>query len=140
MALGAASESGTSQCPHNLQADAEAETQTTAGGLDELCWFPDLAVHPKRPVKLPRNRDLAGGPAAKTALPMQRAWVRPWSGNWFPHCRTNQSQCLGRSIRSLGSPRRREGSGALEGEMGVWSSQGVGKDKLFFLHFFVLVT
>ena len=82
MALGAAaSESGTSQCPHNLQADAEAEAQTTAGGLDELCWFPDLAVHPERPVKLPRKRDLAGGPAAKTALPMQRAWVRPWSGN-----------------------------------------------------------
>ena len=38
-----------------------------------------------------------------------------------------------RLIRSLGSPRRRKGSGSLEVEMGVWNSHGGGKDKhLFF--------
>ena len=68
MVLGAASESGTSQSPHNPQADAEAETQTTAGELDELCWFPNVAVHPRRPVRLLRSRDLKGAPMAKTLL------------------------------------------------------------------------
>ena len=34
-------------------------------------------------------------------------------------------------ISSLGSPRRRERSGALEEEIGVWSSQGGEKDKHF---------
>ena len=41
-----------------------------------------------------------------------------------------ESQFLGRLIRSLGSSRR-EGSGALEEEIGVWNSRG-GNDKLFF--------
>jgi len=44
----------------------------------------------------------------------------------------SESQFLGRWIRSLGSPRRRKGSGALEEETGVWSSQGGEKDKHFF--------
>ena len=35
-----------------------------------------------------------------------------------------ESQFLGRLIRSLGSLRRREGSGVLEEEIGVWNSQG----------------
>ena len=43
-----------------------------------------------------------------------------------------ESQCLGRLIRSPGSPRRRHGSGTLEEEIGVWSSQGGEKDKHFF--------
>ena len=45
--------------------------------------------------------------------------------------------------RSPGSPRRRKESGALKEEIGVWNSQGGGKDKhLFFffsLHSLVLV-
>ena len=47
----------------------------------------------------------------------------------------------GRLIRSLGSPRRRKGSRALEEEIGVWSSQGGEKDNFLFLflHCFVLV-
>jgi len=37
-------------------------------------------------------------------------------------------------IRSPGSPRRGEGSGVLEEEIGVWNSQEGGKDKCpFFL-------
>ena len=43
-----------------------------------------------------------------------------------------ESQFLGRLIRSPGSPRRRKGSGALEVQIGVWNSQGGGKDKHFF--------
>ena len=35
-------------------------------------------------------------------------------------------------IRSPGSPRRREGSGALEEEIGVWNPQGEGKDKCLY--------
>ena len=47
-------------------------------------------------------------------------------------------QFLGRLIRSLGSPRRRKGSGALKEEKGVWNSQGGGKDKhLFFFSTFL---
>ena len=37
----------------------------------------------------------------------------------------------GRRIRSLGSLRRRKGSGALKEETEVWSSQGGEKDKHF---------
>ena len=47
-----------------------------------------------------------------------------------------ESQFLGRLIRSPGSLRRRKGSGALKEEIGVWNSQGGGKDK----HFFVFST
>ena len=44
-----------------------------------------------------------------------------------------ESQLPGRLIRSPRSPRRKEGSGALEEEIGVWKSQGGRKDKgLFF--------
>ena len=39
-------------------------------------------------------------------------------------------------ISSLGSPRRRERSGALEEEIGVWNSQGGGKDKRLFIYLF----
>ena len=40
---------------------------------------------------------------------------------------------------SLASPRRRKGSGALKAEIGVWNSQGGGKDKhLFFSTFLSL--
>ena len=42
-----------------------------------------------------------------------------------------ESQFLGRLIRSPESPRRRMGSEAVEVEIGVWNSQGGGKDKLF---------
>ena len=42
------------------------------------------------------------------------------------------SEFLGRLIRSLGSPRRRNPSGALKEKIGVWSSQGREKDKHFF--------
>ena len=45
---------------------------------------------------------------------------------------TNESQFLGRLIRSPGSPRRRKGSRALKVEIGVWNSQGGRKDELFF--------
>ena len=45
-----------------------------------------------------------------------------------------QSQFLCRFDKKLGSARRREGSGALEEEIGVWSSQGGEKDKLFFFY------
>ena len=37
-----------------------------------------------------------------------------------------------RLVRSPGSPRRRKGVGALEVEIGVWNSQGGGKDKHLF--------
>ena len=46
---------------------------------------------------------------------------------------TPESQFLGRLIRSPGSLRRREGSGALEEEIGVWGSWGGEKDRSFFL-------
>ena len=36
--------------------------------------------------------------------------------------------------RGLEFPRRRKGSGALEVEIGVWNSQGGGKDKLVFVY------
>ena len=52
--------------------------------------------------------------------------------------RKQLSQFLGRLIRTwtpLGSPRRRKGSGALEMEIGVWNSQGGGKDKHLFFFF-----
>ena len=51
-----------------------------------------------------------------------------------------ESQFLGRLIRSPWSPRR-EGSGALKVEIGVWNSQGGEKDKHFYfpLHSLVLV-
>ena len=52
------------------------------------------------------------------------------------HCEifiTTESQFLGRLIR------RRDGSGAVEEEIGVWSSQGGEKDKRFSLYCFVLV-
>ena len=42
-----------------------------------------------------------------------------------------ESQFLGRLIRSLGFPRKRKESGALQVEIGVWNSQGREKDKLF---------
>ena len=48
------------------------------------------------------------------------------------------SQFLGRLITSLGSLKRREGSGTLKEEIGVWSSQGGEKDKLFFPAFLSL--
>ena len=47
-------------------------------------------------------------------------------------CPQWESQLLGRLIRSLGSPRRKKGSGALEEEIGVWNSQGGAKDKQLF--------
>ena len=51
-----------------------------------------------------------------------------------------ESQFLGRLI-SPGSPRRREGSGVLKEEIGVWNSQGGKENRLFFpLHSLVLVT
>ena len=40
-----------------------------------------------------------------------------------------ESQFLGRLIRSPWSPNWREGSGVLKEEIGVWNSQGGGKDK-----------
>ena len=43
------------------------------------------------------------------------------------------SQFLGRLRRSPGSSRRRKGSGALKEEIGLWNSQGGGKDKCLFL-------
>ena len=49
-----------------------------------------------------------------------------------------ESQFLGRLIRSLGSQKRRKGSEALKEEIGVWNSQGGGKDKLFSSTFFSL--
>ena len=49
------------------------------------------------------------------------------------------SQFLGRLIRSLGSPKRRKGSGALKEEIQVWNSQGEGKDQSFFLHSLVRI-
>ena len=49
-----------------------------------------------------------------------------WRWKW-------ESEFLARLIRSLGSPRQREGSGALKKEIGVWSSQGGEKDKHFSL-------
>ena len=52
--------------------------------------------------------------------------------------RKQLSQFLGRLIRSPGSPRRRKASGALEMEIGVWNSQGRGKDKHLFFFFFFL--
>jgi len=48
------------------------------------------------------------------------------------------SQFLGRLIRSPESPRRKKGSEALEVEIGVWNSQGGGKDKYLFFFFFPL--
>ena len=36
----------------------------------------------------------------------------------------NESQFLGRLLRSLGSSKKRERSGVLEEEIGAWSSQG----------------
>ena len=44
----------------------------------------------------------------------------------------SESQFLGRLIRSLGSPRKREGSRASEEEKRVWNSQGEGKNKYLF--------
>ena len=41
--------------------------------------------------------------------------------------------------KSARSPRRRKGSGALKEEIGVWNSQGGGKDKSFFLHSLVRI-
>ena len=49
-----------------------------------------------------------------------------WGWKW-------ESEFLARLIRSLGSPRGREGSGALKKEIGAWSSQGGEKDKHFSL-------
>ena len=52
--------------------------------------------------------------------------------------RKQLSQFLGRLIRTWtppGSSRRRKGSGALETEIGVWNSQGGGKDKHLFFFF-----
>ena len=43
----------------------------------------------------------------------------------------SESQLLGKLIGSQGSPRRKEGSGALKEEIGVWSSQGGERDKFF---------
>ena len=48
-------------------------------------------------------------------------WPKCWSFTTSPS----------RLIRSPGSPRRRKESGALEVELGVWNSQGRGKDKHF---------
>ena len=62
-----------------------------------------------------------------TNLPPTQTWGRQvlW-----------KSQFLGRLIRSLGSLRRRKGSGAPKEEIGVWNSQEGGKDKRlsFFLY------
>ena len=46
-----------------------------------------------------------------------------------------ENQFLGSLIRSPGSLRRRELSGALEEEIGVWNSQGRRKEKPFFSTF-----
>ena len=43
-----------------------------------------------------------------------------------------EGQFLGRLIRSLRSPRRRNQSGVLKEKIGVWSSQGREKDRHFF--------
>ena len=43
-----------------------------------------------------------------------------------------EGQFLGRLRRSPGSPRRRKGPGALKEVIGVWNSQGGGKDKHLF--------
>ena len=52
-----------------------------------------------------------------------------------------ESQFLGKVIRSQGPRRRREGSGALKEEIGVWSSQGGERNTFFFpLYSLVLVT
>ena len=57
-----------------------------------------------------------------------------WSGVPLP----SLNQFLGSLIRSPGFLRRRKGSGVLEKVKGVWGSQRE-KDKLSFLHCFVLV-
>ena len=46
-----------------------------------------------------------------------------------------ESQFLGRLIRIPGFPRKRDGSGALKEEIGVWNSQGGRKDTFFFSTF-----
>ena len=53
-----------------------------------------------------------------------------------------ESQFLGRLIRSPGPLRRRKGSEVLKEKVGVWNSQGAGKDKCLFppLLSLVLVT
>ena len=48
-----------------------------------------------------------------------------------------EGQFLGRLIRSPGSLRRREESRTLEEEIGVWNSQGRGKDKCIFFSTFL---
>ena len=40
-----------------------------------------------KPLKLPKSRDFPGGPVAKTALPMQAAWVRSLGKELDPTCR-----------------------------------------------------
>ena len=57
----------------------------------------------------------------------------PWRRAW-----QLESQFLGRLIRSPGLLRRREGSGALKVEIGVWNSQGGGKKSFFFSTFLSL--
>ena len=55
----------------------------------------------------------------ETTLTLTSHQVKMLIWNW-------ESQFLGRFIRSLGSPRRRKRSGALEVELGIWNS---GKDR-----------
>ena len=56
-----------------------------------------------------------------------------WGWKW-------ESEFLARLIRSPGSPRRREGSGALKKEIAVWTSQGGEKDKHFSLSPELMIT
>ena len=64
---------------------------------------------------------------------------------WETHCHPSgykgvsywESHFLGRLIRSPGSLRRRKWSGILKAEIGVWGSQGGGKDKHFFFSTFL---
>ena len=41
-------------------------------------------------------------------------------------------ESIPRQVEKPGSLRRREGTGALEDEIGAWNSQGGEKDKIFF--------
>ena len=70
------------------------------------------------------------------------AWGTCGGADWAVCPDKAGSQFLGRLIGSPGCPRRRERSGALKAEVGVWNSQGGGKHKHLFLslHSLVLVT
>ena len=100
----------------------------------------EMAIHSSSPTwEIPWTEE----PGMLQSMRLQRVGHN-WAFNTFTFMGVLwESQILGRLIRSLRSPRRREGSGLLEEEIGVWNSQGRGKDdclSFFFLHSLVLVT